>query len=62
MNPNITWENVEENPNKPWNYTYLSRNKHMTQDVIQNNIKKKMGLDIFIYESKYHMGFCPAKY
>ena len=26
MNPSITWENVKDNPDKPWNWTGLSRN------------------------------------
>ena len=48
QNPNITWEIVQANPNKPWNYHGLSKNK-MTK---ANNdfIKKRL---IECYKNHY---------
>ena len=31
-NPNITWEIVKENPDKPWNYQNLLKNPKDLQD------------------------------
>ncbi len=39
-NPNITWEIIQENPDKPWNYFELSKNSNITWDIIQANLDK----------------------
>ena len=36
-NPNITWDIVEANPNKPWCYNYLSKNPNITLDIVGAN-------------------------
>ena len=37
MNPNITWEIVQDNPDYFWNYVYLSSNPNINWSVIENN-------------------------
>ncbi len=37
-NPNITWEIVQNNPDKPWNYFWLSLN---TMEKAKNNYIRK---------------------
>ena len=32
MNPNITWETIENNPDYPWDYSQLSQNHHIGYD------------------------------
>lgn len=39
-NPNITWEIIQNNPDKPWNYYHLSSNPIITWEIIQNNPDK----------------------
>ena len=36
-NPNVTWDIVEANPDKPWDYYFLSGNA-MTKDPFFNRI------------------------
>jgi hypothetical protein len=35
---NVTWDIVKNNPDKPWNYYYLSQN--VTWDTVKNNLYK----------------------
>ena len=37
MNPNITWDIVKENLERPWSWKELSFNPNMTMDIIMNN-------------------------
>ena len=37
QNPNITWEIVQANPDKPWRYSMLSRNPNITWEIVQAN-------------------------
>ena len=39
-NPNITWEIIRENLDKPWNWWELSRHPSITWDIIQKNSDK----------------------
>lgn len=39
-NPNITWEDICNNPNIKWNYTALSHNPNITWDIICENPDK----------------------
>ena len=39
-NPNVTWEIVKDNLDKPWNWDYLSMNPNITWDVVQANPDK----------------------
>jgi hypothetical protein len=36
-NPNITWEIVQANPDKPWYFGWLSRNPNITWEIVQAN-------------------------
>lgn len=40
MNPNITWNIVQANPEKPWSYEFLSKNPNITWDIVQANPNK----------------------
>ena len=40
LNPNITWEVVENHPNKPWDWYWLSKNPGMTWEIIKLNPNK----------------------
>ena len=37
-NPNITWDIVESNPDKPWNWYSVSRNPNITMEIIEGNM------------------------
>jgi len=37
MNPNITWDIVQDNLNFNWNYSKLSSNPNITWEIIKNN-------------------------
>tara|TARA_B100000242_G_C42649344_1_gene305109 strand:+ start:261 stop:497 length:237 start_codon:yes stop_codon:yes gene_type:complete len=41
-NPNITWEIVQSNPDKPWNYCSLNENTMLKarEEFIEEEIKK----------------------
>jgi hypothetical protein len=38
LNPNITWEIIQSNPDKPWNYNWLSCN---TMDKVKEEYIRK---------------------
>ena len=38
QNPNLTWDIVNYNSDKDWNWTYLSENKMITWDMIHYNV------------------------
>ena len=40
QNPNITWEIVQANPDKPWCFNMLSKNSNITWDIVQANPDK----------------------
>ena len=40
MHPNITWDIIRDNPDKPWNYNTLSYIPCITWDIIKNNMDK----------------------
>ena len=40
LNPNITWEIVQANSDKPWDYTSLSKNPNITWEIVQVNRDK----------------------
>ena len=40
INPNITWDIVQANPNKPWDWRCLSWNPNITWDIVQANPDK----------------------
>jgi hypothetical protein len=37
FNPNITWEIVQANSDKEWDYEYMSTNPNITWDIIEFN-------------------------
>ena len=39
-NPNITWNIVQQYPDKPWDWYYLSGNPSITLDIVQQNPDK----------------------
>jgi hypothetical protein len=39
-NPNITWDIVKANIDKPWCFFYLSQNSNITWEIVQNNPDK----------------------
>jgi len=39
-NPNITWDIIQNNPDKYWDWSNISRNPNITWDIIQNNPDK----------------------
>ena len=36
-NPNITWEIIQANPDKEWNWYLLSGNPNITWDIVEAN-------------------------
>ena len=40
LNPNITWDIVKENPDKPWSWYWLSSNPNITMDIIKEKQDK----------------------
>ena len=40
LNPSITWDIVQANPDKPWNWYYLSKNPSITWEIVQANPDK----------------------
>jgi len=40
MNPNITWEIVYSNPDKPWNWYYLSSHPNISWEIVCSNPDK----------------------
>ena len=47
-NPSITWEIVEANPDKPWNWGVLSRNKFTKE---KEEFEKRVSHQKFIQEN-----------
>ena len=45
MNPNITWEFVEDSIDKPWDWWRLGMNPNITCEIIINKIEEK-SLDV----------------
>lgn len=39
-NPNITWDDIVNNPNLPWEWEYVSVNPNITMDIIKSTLKK----------------------
>ncbi len=39
-NPNLTWDFVKNNTNKPWDYQQLSSNPTITWEIVKNNLDK----------------------
>jgi hypothetical protein len=39
-NPNVTWDIVQPNPDKPWDYNKLSKNPNITWEIVQANPDK----------------------
>ena len=39
-NPNITWEIIENNPDKDWSWMFISENPNITMEIIENNPDK----------------------
>jgi hypothetical protein len=44
-NPNITWEIVQANPDKPWDFVWLSANPNITWEIVQSNPDKPWNYD-----------------
>jgi hypothetical protein len=34
---NITWDIIQANPDKPWDYDYVSFNPNITWDIVEAN-------------------------
>jgi hypothetical protein len=45
MNNNITWDIVQQNPENPWNYRYLSENPNITWEIVKQNPDKPWKYD-----------------
>ena len=41
VNPNITWDIVQNNPDKLWDYTWLSHNPNITWEIVEANQDKQ---------------------
>ena len=41
-NLNITWNIIQSNPDKNWNWCYISYNQNITWDIIQANPDKNL--------------------
>lgn len=53
QNPNITWEIVKENPNKPWDFSMLSHNEMKTEKYTQ--LKKSVNIiSNWYFEIRYN--------
>ena len=74
MNPNITWDIVRDNSDKPWNYiqlnytpnnpnTYssLSENPNITWDIVKNNPNPNLGVPEWNYEELSLNKFTPSR-
>ena len=59
--PNITWENIQNNPDKEWCWYYISLNPNITWDIIQNNPDKDWHWPSVSEKSKYNMGYYRKK-
>ena len=51
INPNITWDIIQANPKKSWDWYEISRHPNITWDIIINDLNKPSYLK-FIYPSK----------
>jgi hypothetical protein len=40
LNPNTTWDVIKDNPDKPWDYSVLSKNTNITFDIVRDNPDK----------------------
>ena len=47
-NPNITWDIIQNNPDKDWNWYWYIINPNITWDIIQNNPDKRLELVDYI--------------
>ena len=45
MNSNITWKIIQENPDNPWEWEYISYNQNITPNIIQANPDKPWNWD-----------------
>ena len=45
QNPNITWDIIEANPDKPWQYGVVDRNPNITWDIVEANLDKPWRYD-----------------
>ena len=63
MNPNITWEIIKQNPDKDWNYYYLSMNPNITWDIIKANTDKDWNYSLLFQNpmDKYLFPLCIMK-
>ncbi len=43
-NPNITWDIIEKNSDKPWNYDSLSSNPNINWDIVNENSDKSWNM------------------
>ena len=48
VNPNITLEIVQQNPDQPWEWTGLSMNPNITWEFIQQNLDKPWDWNIYL--------------
>jgi len=48
-NPNITWDIIQANHKKPWDWYYISRHPTITWDIIQQNPGKPWNWNAISY-------------
>ena len=49
QHPNITWEIIQNNPNKNWKWFNISCNPNITLDIIKNNPDKDWDWDSYMH-------------
>lgn len=45
----MTWDIVKSNPNKPWDYWYMSCNQNITWDIVLSNLDKRWNWSYLSY-------------
>jgi len=47
LNPNLTWKNIYENKDKPWNWSNISINKFNKNKYVKNRLISKKYFNIW---------------
>ena len=51
QNPNITWEIIQNNPDKKWSWFWIVLNSNITWEIIQNNSDIEWDLYMISYNT-----------
>jgi len=53
MNPNITWQDVQNNPELPWSWEQLSLHPELKWDFVKKHPVKPWDWNIYLSNRKY---------